>query len=81
MIKESRLDDNNCPHHSVTASAAISQTRLHTSSRQPQRGPLTLIARCEQYTITFCSLHEVASDIISGFALDDVGLDVCVKFG
>ena len=34
-----------------------------------------------QYSITFCNLPEVASDVISGVAVEDIGLDVFVKFG
>ena len=33
------------------------------------------------YTVTFCSLPEVASDISSGVAVGAIGQDVLVKFG
>ena len=34
-----------------------------------------------QYAVTFCSLPEVASDVVSDTVSKDAGLDVHVKFG
>ena len=34
-----------------------------------------------QYLIAFCSRLEVACDVIFGVAVDQVGMDVPVKFG
>ena len=37
---------------------------------------------CLQYSITFCSRLEVASDVISGVGAEEVGMDVSgVKLG
>ena len=33
-----------------------------------------------QYSITFCDLQEVDNEVISGVVVDDVGLDISVKF-
>ena len=40
-----------------------------------------LVKHFKQYSITICSSPEVASDVIFGAAIDNVGLDVDVKLG
>ena len=41
----------------------------------------TALCTFMQYLLTFCSLPEVASDIVSGMTAERMGLDVYVKFG
>ena len=33
-----------------------------------------------QYSVTFYSLFKVGSDVISGVAIVEIDLDVCIKF-
>ena len=33
------------------------------------------------HSMTFCSLPEVVSDVMSGIVVDDTGVDVCAKCG